>query len=599
VEAVEAVLDQAYVRQASGQRPGIVKQTSFRRGRGHSPAAGSASVAEAAKLTTQLQAFRSEGFLCDLVISVAGKSIIAHQAVLAAASIPFREFALDGLAEPSAASSSMPKANSNNRGEGSTTPLDTVQSIEMELGGILHAEAVHAMLDHIYVSSTPAQWPQTVGANKDVLALSDAFELPALAEEARAWLRSHGFREEETASGRHSPLSPGPHRKASIASITHPLAPKDPFEVGCTVLTATRALIREGEDLSSPPVLELAAGTKCVVLGNGHGVNAHRVHARVIESGREGWLSRMSKGGTTLLEIATSDSTNRDITVAATFEVGSLVVTASKAMMRHGEDLTSKPVEELAARTPCVVLTTARGVNGLRVLVRVIDSGRAGWLSRVSKGGTTLLEPVTSDALIGDRVATARTFEVGSSAVTISKALMRRGEDLSSRPLAELPPGIVCAILGRGHGTDVQRVHARIAETGQEGWLSTTSKNGGILLAPCRAAAATGALDLHTQPRSEQHLRGAQPLPAKKTQAQHAVASAMHQVKESADAAPSTPRARATGAEHGAPSSPIAQLIPPKAVKRRREAGADDEGGKSKVPRKAAGTQNRAVCKIS
>lgn len=72
---------------------------------------------------------------------------------------------------------------------------------------------------------------------------------------------------------------------------------------------------------------------------------------------------------------------------------------------------------------------------------------------------------------------------MGSTVRTIEGAQMRRGPDLQSEKLEEIPAGRLCLVLERGAG---RRLLVRDVETGERGWISSATKAGArlIVLAP-------------------------------------------------------------------------------------------------------------------
>lgn len=69
----------------------------------------------------------------------------------------------------------------------------------------------------------------------------------------------------------------------------------------------------------------------------------------------------------------------------------------------------------------------------------------------------------------------AQAYPVGSLIETMDPAKMRRGEDLESDSLGEVPPGHRCIVLQVGHG---RRLQVRTASTGDVGWISSATKGG-------------------------------------------------------------------------------------------------------------------------
>mmetsp|Transcript_45330 Transcript_45330/g.130880 ORF Transcript_45330/g.130880 Transcript_45330/m.130880 type:complete len:679 (-) Transcript_45330:66-2102(-) len=68
----------------------------------------------------------------------------------------------------------------------------------------------------------------------------------------------------------------------------------------------------------------------------------------------------------------------------------------------------------------------------------------------------------------------------GATVETISKVIMREGEDMTSNEVAELKAGELFVIQALGFG---RRIKVRSVATGQEGWVSKSSAAGGDLLA--------------------------------------------------------------------------------------------------------------------
>jgi len=108
------------------------------------------------------------GEFSDVAIICAGHTFNAHRLVLAAKSDVFKQ----GLA--------MPKDKDEAAGKQ-----------EVRLADICNPEAVKLMLDHIY-GVEDGTWesynPATQEINKDVLRLSQNFQLPGLAERATHWM---------------------------------------------------------------------------------------------------------------------------------------------------------------------------------------------------------------------------------------------------------------------------------------------------------------------------------------------------------------------------------------------------------------------------
>jgi len=187
-EAMSALLDHAYSGGSSGSSISSSSSnggsTVLRQGPPGSSTVRFEVACQADGLLQGMQAMRAQALLCDLVISAGGRSFVAHQSVLAAASASFRDYVLDDadgvvLGDVGAA-------------PGGAQPLEVVQPLELELTGVTHGEAVGAMLDAVYGALDVEHWSRSLAANMDLLALARAFELPWLATLAQEWLRKQG-----------------------------------------------------------------------------------------------------------------------------------------------------------------------------------------------------------------------------------------------------------------------------------------------------------------------------------------------------------------------------------------------------------------------
>lgn len=127
----------------------------------------------AEELVAGLSELRAQGLLCDVILVGGGRAFAAHRAVLSAASAPLKRYLLD-----------YPCAVAANGGEGWTAA-----SLELDVPGIEHAEALGLVLGHIYADDVEAGAPAPSGAvAQEVLQLALWLELPHLRVVASRWL---------------------------------------------------------------------------------------------------------------------------------------------------------------------------------------------------------------------------------------------------------------------------------------------------------------------------------------------------------------------------------------------------------------------------
>lgn len=197
VEAVQAMVEHVY---GNGAKVSISEEA----GKDLRNLAGAFAFPTKPPLTANtiaagLRELRAKGTLCDIVLIAAGKRFPAHQAVLAASSLPLHRYIVDGV----------------NEHTGCKAQELTSGNIELELQGVSNPEALRAAIDHLYgVPGTVAlRDPALASAHDDLQRLSTAFGLPDLEPP--------------------QPLAPRPSG-AAAASITKeaPLVEKETTKVG-------------------------------------------------------------------------------------------------------------------------------------------------------------------------------------------------------------------------------------------------------------------------------------------------------------------------------------------------------------------------------
>lgn len=158
-----------------------------------------------------------------------------------------------------------------------------------------------------------------------------------------------------------------------------------------------------------------------------------------------------------------------------------------------------------AAMPPPQALPTAAAARAVGTAVAVVPAAAAGRLAAAAAAATceTGVSPAPAPvaaavaqaptSLCGNSAATGgtppleaanRAFPVGSKVITVGRAMMRVGEDMSSAPLVELPAGARCLVLELGIGPTGRRLKVQRLRHGQEeGWISCLGKSGNVLLA--------------------------------------------------------------------------------------------------------------------
>mmetsp|Transcript_12901 Transcript_12901/g.39875 ORF Transcript_12901/g.39875 Transcript_12901/m.39875 type:complete len:590 (+) Transcript_12901:62-1831(+) len=177
-EALQALLNKVYGADAGiGLPPGLARNLGLQ----------ASTSAWHASLAAGLNELRSKGALCDLVLVVGEERIAAHQVVLAAASPPLRRYIIDSLADLLSREDA-PAADGAEPSEAKVPAEVASEPLELALEGISSVEAARAVLDHVYAVPGAAALPQAEAAIRDVLRLTNAFELPRLRERATQWL---------------------------------------------------------------------------------------------------------------------------------------------------------------------------------------------------------------------------------------------------------------------------------------------------------------------------------------------------------------------------------------------------------------------------
>lgn len=149
--------------------------------------------AGAKALTSGLAGLFQKSVLVDVALQCAGKTFLAHKAVLAAQSAVFRK----GVATPtpetalpqgegaSGDAAATPQAPAG----GAAAPAKPSPRKEIKLEMVSNPEAVQLMLDLMYEGLDASSYnPATPEVNKDVLRLAHSFELPSLQECAAQYL---------------------------------------------------------------------------------------------------------------------------------------------------------------------------------------------------------------------------------------------------------------------------------------------------------------------------------------------------------------------------------------------------------------------------
>jgi len=141
----------------------------------------------AGDVVASMQKLRASGDLCDLLLSAGGQNFIAHQCALAAVSPVFRDYALDQT-----------EALLADLGDGFVDATEgaelvaVVQPMELDLPAIKHGDAIGIMLDAVYGMLDKHSWAKSFANGHiltDVINVSNAFELPWLADFARERLQ--------------------------------------------------------------------------------------------------------------------------------------------------------------------------------------------------------------------------------------------------------------------------------------------------------------------------------------------------------------------------------------------------------------------------
>lgn len=154
---------------------------------------------------------------------------------------------------------------------------------------------------------------------------------------------------------------------------------------------------------------------------------------------------------------------------------GDKVETVSLVTVRELESIESPVVRDLAMGTPLEVVEIG---EGRRIKIKTTKGTESeGWISSKTK----LLEPLVAKLRVGDGVT--RDFEVGGTHEVQSAVLVRTGENLDSEIIQELQPGTALKIVEIGV---MNSRRAKISCQSCEGWISTSTKQGELLIGKCQ-----------------------------------------------------------------------------------------------------------------
>jgi len=136
-------------------------------------------------LVAGLHELRLKRQLCDVILVCGTERLPAHQVVLAAMSDRLREHFTNCC----------PEANGNTGPDGLEPLMESApQPIELQLTGVTSADAVKAMLDHMYASSSDSNEELPEKLVPDILQLTAAFDVPGLKERCSA----HGHNDQQS-----------------------------------------------------------------------------------------------------------------------------------------------------------------------------------------------------------------------------------------------------------------------------------------------------------------------------------------------------------------------------------------------------------------
>jgi len=171
---------------------------------------------DAESLVAGLNDLRAEAALCDIVLLAAGQRFPAHQAVLATAGGQLRECVLNRAQQLA----------SDAYGNAKEAMGVASKNMELELPGINHAEALSAMLDHIYANpkADTTQQPSSEVA-WDIAKLAQSLGLAKLRQQTSEWLADefmHGIAEDATMGMEEDAMEPAEEPEQKLTQDKQP-----------------------------------------------------------------------------------------------------------------------------------------------------------------------------------------------------------------------------------------------------------------------------------------------------------------------------------------------------------------------------------------